>query len=186
MNALVATLALALAAPLAATQAPAARPLTDAQVRSAVHTYLGSIDTPISAARWQALGPRAETELLAVAAADALPSRRAKAIDGLTALGSSQSQPLFSKLAAAEGEALSVRYAAIRGLGRLLPEPQLLPALEPLLEHSRDARVRAYAGQQLTRRIPSSGCRVLRAQVAREAAATRPQFDRAREPCLGI
>ena len=182
MNALI--LALVLAVP---TAAPAAKPatLTDAQIRSTVHAYLGSIDTPIAASRWHELGARAEPELLKVLNGPELPTRRAKAIDGLASIATPHAPAILSKLAADESQPVNVRYASIRGLGRVLGDGALLASLQPLLEKAQDPRVRAKAGEVLTHRIPAASCTVLRAQIARESEPVKAQFDRAREGCLG-
>src|SRR3954468_1671381 len=61
--------------------------LSDDDVREHVKAYLGSIDTPIHANQWKALGPRAVPMLEEIAKNhDELPTRRAKAIDGLAAV----------------------------------------------------------------------------------------------------
>src|SRR3954453_12286481 len=58
--------------------------LTDAEIRERVNTYLGTIDTPIRAERWRALGPRAADVLTSIAIdGEEFPSRRAQAVHGL-------------------------------------------------------------------------------------------------------
>ena len=56
---------------------------TAESVKQTVEAYLGSIDTPISDARWKALGPDAGPLLASIAATDPLPTRRAKALHAL-------------------------------------------------------------------------------------------------------
>ena len=67
--------------------------LSDQEVAQRVDEYLGTIDTPITADEWRALGPRAVNPLAAVATdTEALPSRRGKALGALTALGGARAR----------------------------------------------------------------------------------------------
>src|SRR3954469_8820235 len=70
--------------------------LSAEEVRDHVEGYLGSIDTPITANQWKALGPRAVPilERIAMDQHD-LPTRRAKAIGGVRARGGTGGPPLF-------------------------------------------------------------------------------------------
>jgi HEAT repeat protein len=183
MNAIL--LAIVLAAPVAASKPAPSAALTDAQIHSTIAAYLGSIDTPIPAERWAELGARAEAELTSIALGAELPTRRAKAVDGLAAISPKSAPALFTRLATDESAPINVRYAAVRGLGHVTPAAKITAALQPILEQSPDIRLRAKAGEELAKRNPGEGCQVLRAQVAREATEVRAQFDRAREGCLG-
>src|SRR5436309_9821389 len=90
--------------------------LSDDEVRERVQAYLGSIDTPIQGNQWKALGPRAVPLLEEIVKNhNALPTRRAKAIDGLAALGSPQARALFSEIGMRENEPINVRFAPARG-----------------------------------------------------------------------
>src|SRR5438477_6268699 len=81
-------LLLAAPAPRRGQRAPAAggEKLSDEEIARRANAFLGSIDTPISGKQWRALGPRAALVLEPIIEdANAMPSRRAKAVDGLAA-----------------------------------------------------------------------------------------------------
>ena len=158
---------------------------TDEDVREQVRAYLGTIDTPIPASRWKALGPRAEPILHALAADRSnLPTQRAKAVDGLTAVASNRTAGLLLGLAAGEDEPLVVRLSALRGLGNLLPARKLVAQLKPLLEGAGDSRVRAGAGEVLARHVPAAACAAVKAQIAREDEEIKGQFGKALDRCF--
>ncbi len=158
--------------------------LTVEQIQSSVRSYLGTIDTPIEQTRWKRLGVRAEPVLLEIINGKTLPSRRAKAIDGLSIIGGPSAKQLCERISADENETLNVRLAAIRGLARVTTDGALLAALRPLLEKSQNASVRSLAGEQLAKRIPSEACPLVRAQVAREASEVQGEFGRAVDACF--
>jgi HEAT repeat protein len=158
--------------------------LSDVDVRQHVDGFLGSIDTPIRPNQWKALGPRAVPILEAIVKnPEELPTRRAKAIDGLTALGDKSSPALFARIANTESEKINVRFAAVRGLAQVTPRPQAAQALRPLLEKSKDPRVRAVAAEQLAIRSQGKSCDLVRAQLQRERSETRSQYGRAMKQC---
>jgi hypothetical protein len=176
-------IALMLALPLQkpAPQGPGAAEPTDTTLREQVVAYLGSIDTPITPAQWKALGPRGRTVLTELAQShDVLPTRRAKAVDGLAALGAPAQ--VFHDLAASESEPLAVRLSAVRGLGKVVPASKLADRVRPLLEGARDSRIRAAAGEVLASHAPSA-CTMVRAQAAREKDEPRAQFVNALSAC---
>jgi hypothetical protein len=194
MNAISLTLLLALAgrpvhhAPTTEQQpqAPAAAPaaLTDAELARRVDEYLGTIDTPITADEWRALGPRAVTPLAAVATdADALPTRRAKALGALSVLGGTRARQVVLDTAASEQAPFAVRASALHAAGRLVGPKSLSKTLSPVLEKAREAPVRAVAAEVLAARSGANGCSAVRAQVSREPQATRGHFARALERC---
>lgn len=159
-------LASGLAAALAALAAlaPAPAPSVADQVRS----LLGNIDRPIPAEAWRALGPEAEPVLAAAAASGAeLPTRRARALEGLAALGGARAEALHLRLAADAAAPRIVRAGAVRGLGALLAPARLAGAVTPLLA-DRDPRLRRAAAEVLAGRAPAQGCAAVRAQAARE------------------
>ena len=168
----------------AAQRARAARPapaapsepapqLSDDEIRERIETYLGTIDTAIGAQEWRALGPRAVGLLEQIAQdGSVLPTRRAKALDGLAAIGSRDAPDLMMQLAKSEHAPLLVRLAAVRGVGQVLPSAQVVPALQPLLETAQDGHVRKVAAEVLSRH---GGCGLVRAQARREDEPARMQ-----------
>ena len=164
-----------------APQAPAPALLSPEQLRKTVETYLGSIDTPIPAARWQALGPAAGPVLEQVLDdPKAFPSRRAKALDGLVWAAPERAAPRVTRLAQSEDEPIVVRVAALHGAVLLQPARQLVATLRPVLESAREPGMRAAAAELLARHGRSAGCQAVRAQAGREATGA---FDRALARC---
>ncbi len=176
--------AAALAGP-GAVRPPAAAPTpSDAEARERALALLGAIDTPIAAAQWRALGPAGAAALEEVARnREALPTRRALALEGLCAIGGPSAEATALELARSEGEPFAVRSAAVRGAARILPEGRLLPALRPLLEGSGRAQLRGAVAETLARRLPRRACPLVRAQAAKAGEADRPHFDRALHFC---
>jgi len=179
---------LAVAAPVAHQPAPlsgqADNNLSDAEIRSTVRSYMGTIDVPIDQTRWQRLGPRAEGALLEIInSATELSPYRAKAIDGLSMIGTPNAQALLARIANDEQQPVNVRTAAVRGLARVTSDDQLLAVLKPILEKAQASRVRARAGELLAQRLPARACTVVRAQVSHEQAETQGQFAHALKAC---
>lgn len=195
MTAIQLALLLALAAPStpARNRPPPASPadapgtsstLSDEDVAQRVHAYLGTIDTPIPAARWKALGPRAVPALESVLHdPGALPSRRAKSVEALSIIGGPRAKSLILETIRAEREPFGVRAAALRGAPRVLPSNELVSALRPVLETATASPVRAIAADTLARHGGSSGCRAVRAQADREHGLDREQFSGALDRC---
>jgi len=153
----------------------------DEQIRQRIETYLRSIDTPIRAAQWRALGPRGAAILEQIAQDErTLPTRRAKAIDGLAAIGSPTAPATMLRLARDEQTPLAVRLSAVRGAARVLPANQVTAALQPILEGAKDAHVRRAAAEALS---SHGGCALVRAQAAREDDPHR--LGRALQRCGG-
>ena len=79
---------------------PPAQPLAEDEVRERIDTFLRTIDTRISADQWRALGARGAAILEGVAQdRTLLPTRRAKAVVGLAAIGSPTSSSVLLSLA---------------------------------------------------------------------------------------
>ena len=157
-----------------------------AEVASRVRAYLGAIDTPIPAERWRALGPRAVAPLEAVVRdLDALPSRRAKAVEALSVLGGARAKHLVLETARSENEPFGVRASALRGASRLLAPADLVKQLRPVMEGAHDPTVRATAAEVLARHAARSSCQAVRAQAEREGSAVRGQFRPALVRCGG-
>jgi HEAT repeat protein len=101
-------------------------------IRAQVNALLGAYEDSANPARWRSLGDAAIPILESVVADyNSLPSRRARALDGLAALSSGSAT--MQLVANSNWEPLIVRMAAVRGLGQVLPDSDLIPALRPLL-----------------------------------------------------
>jgi len=158
--------------------------LSDDDVRQRVKGYLGSIDTPIQANQWKALGPRAVPMLEEIVKNhDELPTRRAKAIDGLAAAGGAREQALFSEIGRRESEPINVRFAAVRALSQVTSRSRAPAVLTPILQGAKDSRVRALAAEHLAIRSNGEACDAIRAQVERESKNARAQYRRALARC---
>ncbi len=170
-------LALALAAD------PAATPLSPEGRESAIQSYLGAIDRPVTDGAWRALGPEAIPTLARVAEDPReFPTRRALALQGLAALGGDRAEAVHLAQLRAPGTPRIVRHGAIRGLGRLLPADRLAREVKPLLA-DRDPGVRATAAEVLAASAPGRACDAIRAQAAREGGAAKARFGKALERC---
>jgi hypothetical protein len=181
-------LAAALAGPGApGAGAPAPRPPAGAAERAArIEVALGTIHGGYPPAAWRALGPEAVPELERLARDErALPSRRARALEGLSHLGGERAAAALRDLSRAEGIPFSVRAAAMEGAGRLLPAAELGRTLEPVLRGSRRTVDRAVAAEVLAERAPAEGCPAVRSRVAAEAERERAVFWRALARCAG-
>jgi hypothetical protein len=167
-----------------ATEAAPAPALSDADVAGRVHTYLASIDTPVTVAQWRALGPRAVAPLEAVLQDhDSMPSRRAKAVEALSVIGGERARQLVVQTARSEQEPFGVRASALRGAARVLSQKELVAELQPVMENARRGPIRATAAEVLARHGGASACTAVRAQAGRERAQGRSQFSRALERC---
>jgi hypothetical protein len=163
-----------------------ANEMSDADLRAQIDAYLGTIDTPIRPAQWVALGPRANPILEGIVRqADEMPTRRAKAIDGLACLDGPNAPALFSEVARETDEPVTVRFAAVRGLAQVTPAQRAAAALRPILQTANDSRVRAVAAEQLARRTNGKSCDLVRTQAARESRTGRAHFARALSLCDG-
>ena len=156
-------------APRASSAAFSDPSLSEDEVNARVVTYLGTVDRPTPPAQWQALGTRAAPLLQQIASdPTALPTRRAKAIAGLAAIAPSGAPELMLQLAGSELEPRAVRLAAVRGAAMALPEAQVGPSLQPILENAGDLHVRRAAAVALSEH---GGCEMVRARAARESNA---------------
>ena len=142
---------------------------SEEEIRDKLERYLGALDRPVSAAHWRALGTRGAAMLQAIADdPQALPTRRAKALAGLSAIAPTGAADLMLRLARSETTPRVVRLAAVRGTATVIPEPQIAGSLRPILEGAQDKHVRRAAAQALSEH---GGCALVRAQAAREADA---------------
>jgi len=164
--------------------ASAAVPLSYQRAQSAVMAYLSAIDTPITPSVWQALGSQAIGPLQEVIRdRSSFPTRCAKALEGLSWISGEEALPLLRAAARDSSEPAVVRFAALRGIAQVVDKAALSGELRPLLEGAADARVRAFAGAQLTSRDAWAYCGLVKAQADRETAEQRPQFERALKNC---
>ena len=172
------------APPAPAADAPQAPEPSQAEVRKRIEAFLGSIDTPIRPAQWQALGPGAVPVLKEIATSpDRFPPHRARAVDGLAARGGAEARRTVLAIARSEGEPFTIRAAALRGAGRLLPPDELLSALRPVLEAAGPARDRAVAAEVLASQAGEAGCAAVRARLSREDPEEQETFHHARAAC---
>jgi hypothetical protein len=167
--------------PPAAAPAPA-ETLPDEEIARRANAFLGTIDTPISEEQWRALGPRAAVVLEPIISdPDALPSRRAKALEGLSVVAPDRAALLIGKLARDEGQPVVVRVAALHGARRVLPAAKLLTELKPVLEEARDPGLRGVAAEVLSH--AKGGCTAVRARLQREGRDERAAYGRALQRC---
>jgi len=163
----------------ASPQQPAQEQLTDEEIRERIDTFLRTIDTRISPEQWRALGPRGAAVLEQIAQDPKLfPTRRAKAVTGLSAIGSPSSSAVLLALAGSPQAPLTVRLAAVHGAADVVPSAQLATALKPVLEGAENPHVRAAAAEVLSRH---GGCGLVRAQARREDDQLR--LERALQSC---
>jgi hypothetical protein len=177
----IATLALILAAPPAPAVCVSAE---DPALRARIEPLLGTIDRPVEPEQWRRLPPEARAVLEAIASDPSeLPTRRAAALAGVTALGGDGA--LHQKLAADAKAPFVVRHRALAGLGELLPAAKRTAVLQPFLRDDPDRRVRAAAAEVLAGSSPADGCGAVRAQAQRETTDARFKFKRALAACEG-
>jgi len=163
---------------------PPPTPRTEQEVREQVEVYLGSIDTPIRLDRWRALGAQAAPILEEIATSTSeLPTRRARALEGLSAVGGPEVATRMLQIAQSDEQPSVVRMSAMRGLGRLMTSRQLVPALRPVLEKSPEVQIRAAAAEVLARHAPKTACAVVRAQLGREPESQHGAYRRAMASC---
>jgi hypothetical protein len=159
-------------------QAPAAASPVPPDVQRQVETFLASIDTPIPAERWKALGDDGVRALEPIArSGQALPTRRARAVAAAGLIGGERAHALAVSLAQDAAAPAVVRQSAVLTLGA-----RDAAVLKRVLSVDSDLQVRGAAAQVLARSAPD-GCAAVRAQQAREAPAWRPAFQRALKGC---
>ena len=182
MTALIAAPGSARARPAPQGSAPQQQQLSDVELRERVEAYLGTIDRPVPAVRWKALGPSAAPLLEAVIADEAqFPSRRAKALDGLVAAAPERAAAIVGKLARDEKQPGVVRVAAMHGAAQVYPSSRVRRELRPVLQGARSTGMRAVAADLIATK--KGGCTEVRDQVAREKVEHRGAFERAMKRC---
>src|SRR6266849_4819598 len=94
----------------------APQPLSEDEVQERIDTFMRTIDTRISPEQWRALGGRGAAILEGMAQdRTLLPTRRAKAVVGLSAIGSPTSASVLLSLAQSQRDPLNVRLTAVLG-----------------------------------------------------------------------
>ena len=165
-SALAALMGVPLTAPAQTSQPPS---VTD--VRAAVQTLLGAYEG-LGPEQWRALGDAAVPVLESIASdPSAAPMRRARSVEGLAALAGSQ--PTLLRLSNAPAEPLIVRMAAVRGLGQVMAEADLITALQPALRDP-EATLRGVAAETLSN--TAAGCVQVQAMWNAESTAWRSRF----------
>src|SRR6266849_4429806 len=102
------------------------QPLSDEEVRERIDTFMGTIDTRISPEQWRALGTRGAAILEGMAQdPNLLPTRRAKAVAGLSAIGAETSSGVLLSLARSPQAPLNVRLTAVHGVPGVVAASQL-------------------------------------------------------------
>lgn len=140
--------------------------LSPEELHEQIMTYLGTIDQPITPAMWQRLGPAALPELEKIARdSHQFPTRRAGALNGITAIGSLTAPDLMLELAKDEKQPTVVRLAAIGGAGRLVAKDRITPELQPVMENATNGNVRRAAAEVLA---ANGGCAAVRTQARKE------------------
>jgi hypothetical protein len=158
------------------------RQLSSDEVRQRVRDYLGAIDTPVTPGQWRALGPQAGDALESIATdAKAFPSRRAKALEGLTYAAPDRAARLVGQIARDEKQPTVVRVAAMRGAGKLLSPDLAERELKPVLQSARSAGMRRTAADVLSRK--KTGCAAVREQAVRERAEHREAWKDVLDRC---
>jgi hypothetical protein len=178
-------LMLAAPAPRRGQRAPGNAPaetLSDEEIARRANGFLASIDTPISAKQWSALGPRAALLLEPIIEnSNEMPSRRAKAVYGLVAAAPDRAAVIVGKLARDEAQPVVVRVAALHGARGVLPSSKLVAELKPVLDGARDAGLRGVAAEMISH--GEGGCAVVKARLKREATDERAAYAYALERC---
>ncbi len=173
--------ALLLCVSLPALAAPSA---TDEATKQTVETYLGSIDVPISAARWKALGPGAAPLLASIAESDVLPSRRAKALHALSLVDAARAAPLATADLADAAQPLVVRSAAARAVALTLPPAKAVGVLQAVLASSSAPLQRRTAEALVS--VGPEGCSALVAHTATLSGEARTPFATALARCPAL
>ena len=154
--------------------------LTDDEVRAKARAYLGAIERAAPVEQWKELGPRA-AEVLEPIASDpqAMPTKRAMAMDGLAAAAPDRAAALAPRLARDEKQPLVLRVAAVHAAASVLPPAKAQAELKPVLQ-GKHAGLRGEAAEALSRH---GGCAAVKKQAAREPARRTGAWRRALARC---
>jgi HEAT repeat protein len=182
MNLLIVTVAIALhGVPQAADRKAPHTGVPSGPVREQVETFLSTIDTPVSAQQWQALGPDAAPVLMEIASTRShLPSRRARAVEALGMRKDARAADLVNGLATTASEPKSVRMAAVRALPQVARD-RAQAALAPLLQDG-DLHIRAATAGALAT-LGTGGCKLVAQRLQRETGEERALMERHSAAC---
>jgi HEAT repeat protein len=181
MNCLIVTVAIALSGvPEAARRAPSTG-VPEGDVREQVETFLSTIDTPVTAQQWQALGPDAAPVLMEIASSQQMPSRRARAVEALGMRKDAAAANLVSRLATGPSEPKAVRLAAVRATPKLFAGADAQTHLAPLLQE-KDPHLRAAAAGALAS-LGAGGCKLVSQRLQRETGEERALMERTTSAC---
>ena len=168
------------ARPSAAAGTEARPQMSDEEVRQDATAFLNTIDRPISAEQWKALGPRAADVLEPIIRdPNQFPTRRAKALAGLAAAAPARAAALAGKMARDEEQPVIVRIAAVHAAGKVLSNAAAKSELKPVLR-GRDPGVRGAAAEALSEK---GACDAVRDQVVQESAHRPASWKRALARC---
>jgi hypothetical protein len=166
----------------AQSQASAPEALSPEEVRSRVNAYLGTIDRPVPAESWRALGADAGRVLEGIFMDHTEPTyRRARAIGALGIVAPARAATLAPAAAENEKEPYLVRLGALTAVRAALPDADFKSVADGLMRGAKDVRVRAQAAAVLVERTHQ--CEALHAQLSRERAEDREYFHAARRTC---
>jgi hypothetical protein len=183
MNVLIITLAISLGGvPQAAARAKSAGAgMPSGELREQVRTFLSTIDTPVTAQQWRALGPDAAAVLMEVAGGESeLPTRRARAVEALGMRQDAAAAKLVNDLAARASNKV-IRLAAVRAMPQVSKSAAAQAALAPILEDA-DVHVRAAAASALSS-LGTGGCQLAQKRLKRESGEERAVMERSTAAC---
>lgn len=141
--------------------------------RVQIDALLGAYEG-VAPTQWRGLGAVAIPILESIAVdQSAPPTRRARSLDGLAALGSGEAT--MRSMANSTAAPLIVRMSAVRGLGQVLPAAAVIDALLPLLQDA-ESQLRGVAAETLSN--TPGACAVIADMAKRETDAWRFRFVR--------
>jgi HEAT repeat protein len=173
--------AIALSGPPDATARAKVQGVPAGDVREQVETFLSSIDVPVTAQQWQALGPEATPVLMEIASSQQLSLRRARAVEALGMRKDAAATDLVGRLATGASEPKAVRMAAMRATPKLASGPAAQATLSPLLQE-KDPHLRAAAAGALAS-LGTSGCKLVSQRLQRETGEEKALMERASTAC---
>lgn len=149
--------------------------------RARVNAYLGSDST--TAEDWRQLDASAVPFLNKVISdRDESPTRRLRAIFGLSLLGSRNDIRSLMDLVRSDGEVMQVRLAALRYALNRYSKGEVTVLMRGLMRDSQSMRMKTLAAEHLTK-LSRGNCPNVRAQVEKEKPRDQKSFHRALARC---